>query len=219
MREEKVFAKGFCFAKIFIFFLIGCLFGTYYEQMLWYFNNGTWIEKQGLIYGPFSPIYGIGVVVFILFLGKNNDNRGIIKTYIYSCIIGGAAECITGLLSNILFGVKFWDYTGYYLNIFGLTTIPFMMFWGLLGLILMKIIYPYISNLIEKIPYKIGMPIYYFILIFMVLNCLLTLVAFTRMTLRNEGKEPVTIIGEFCDKNYDDEFMYKNFPTMRKISS
>lgn len=34
--EEKIFAKGYCFAKVFIFFVIGCLIGTYYEEILWF---------------------------------------------------------------------------------------------------------------------------------------------------------------------------------------
>ena len=34
--KNKIFAKGFCFKKIFIFFIIGCLFGTYYEEILWF---------------------------------------------------------------------------------------------------------------------------------------------------------------------------------------
>ena len=34
MAEKKIFAKGYCFAKIFIFFLIGCIIGTYYEEWL-----------------------------------------------------------------------------------------------------------------------------------------------------------------------------------------
>ena len=40
-KETKVFAKGFCFAKIFILFLLGCIFGTYYEEILWRFTNGA----------------------------------------------------------------------------------------------------------------------------------------------------------------------------------
>ena len=70
--EEKVFAKGYCFTKLFIFFVLGCLIGTYYEEVLWFIKYGEITTRQGLIYGPFSPIYGVGVLAFVLLLGKND---------------------------------------------------------------------------------------------------------------------------------------------------
>ena len=82
--EQKVFAKGYCFAKIFIFFVLGCLIGTYYEEILWFVKYGEITNRQGLIYGPFSPIYGVGILVFVLLLGKKNDTRSILKTFLYA---------------------------------------------------------------------------------------------------------------------------------------
>lgn len=214
-KKEKVFAKGYCFTKIFIFFVIGCLFGTYYEEILWFIGNGEWVNRQGLIYGPFSPIYGVAVSVYIILLGKHNEDRGIIKTYIYSVLIGGIAEFGISFIAESVFGVKFWDYTGYFLNIAGRTTIPFMLAWGLLGTILMKVIYPYISKWIEKIPYKIAQPIYIILLIFLSVDIFITYSAFGRMAFRNQEKEPFTIVGQVYDAIYDDTFMYNKFPAMR----
>ena len=90
--EEKVFAKGYCFTKLFIFFVLGCLIGTYYEEVLWFIKYGEITTRQGLIYGPFSPIYGVGVLAFVLLLGKKNDARSILKTFLYACLIGGITE-------------------------------------------------------------------------------------------------------------------------------
>ena len=72
-KKEKKFAEGYCFKKIFIFFLIGCLIGTYYEEILHFIKTSNWESRGGLIYGPFSPIYGLGVAVFVILLGKNNE--------------------------------------------------------------------------------------------------------------------------------------------------
>ena len=47
--EKKVFAKGWCFAKIFFMFFIGCIIGTYYEEILNYVRNGVWESRQGII--------------------------------------------------------------------------------------------------------------------------------------------------------------------------
>ena len=213
--EQKVFAKGYCFAKIFIFFVLGCLIGTYYEEILWFVKYAEITNRQGLIYGPFSPIYGVGILVFVLLLGKKNDTRSILKTFLYACLIGGITEYVTGFIADTCFGVKFWDYSNHFLNIHGRTTIPFVIGWGILGTFLMKLIYPKVSNWIEKIPYKIGQPIYIILLIFILLDIFITYSAFARMAWRNSGKNPFTPLGSIYDKVYDDEFMYEKFPVMR----
>ena len=71
-NEKPVFAKGWCFAKIFFMFFIGCIIGTYYEEILNLIRTGVWESRQGIIYGPFNPIYGFGFAGFTLLLGKNN---------------------------------------------------------------------------------------------------------------------------------------------------
>lgn len=47
---------------------------------------------------------------------------------------------------------QIWDYFNIPLNINGRTTLPFMVFWGLGGMVLMKLVYPFVSKWIEKIP-------------------------------------------------------------------
>lgn len=212
--EEKVFAKGYCFAKIFIFFFIGCLIGTYYEEILWYVRFHEVVDRQGLIYGPFSPIYGVGVAIFVICLGKRNDERSLGKTLLYAALIGGGTEFATSWIADVVFGVEFWDYTGYFLNIAGRTTIPFMIGWGLGGTFLMKVVYPFVSKYLEKIPYHIAHPMYLIVLVFITADIIVTYTAFGRMALRNSGKEPLTFIGEWMDDVYDNEFMYERFPVM-----
>ena len=198
--KDKIFAQGYCFPKIFIFFILGCLLGTYYEEILWYIRFGEVTNRDGLIYTPLSPIYGVGVLIFVLLLGRHNESRNLLKTFIYASLIGGMTEYITGFIASTFFGVKFWDYSNYFLNIQGLTTIPFMVFWGIGGTILMKVIYPWLSKWIEKIPYKIGQPIYLVILIVVIVDLFLTYSAFFRMGMRNAGKKPLTFVGDIYDK-------------------
>lgn len=214
MEEKKIFAKGYCFAKIFMIFTIGCIIGTYYEQFLTLFKDGVWESRQGVIYGPFNPIYGFGFAIFVILLGKNNDKRKWYITYLYSCIIGGVTEYTLSLMGEKLFQVNAWDYSFQFLNIGGRTTIPFMLFWGLGGLIFMKFIYPALSKLIEKIPYnfaKFAFPIF---VTFMSLNIVVSYTAVLRQNFRKQGKPPVTFIGKLYDDIYTDEFLEKVFPNM-----
>lgn len=216
--EQKVFAKGYCFAKIFIFFLIGCVIGTYYEELINFIKYGSYSSRQGLIYGPFSPIYGVGVAIFVICLGRNNEQRSLWKTLLYASLIGGFTEYMTSWIADVFFNLEFWNYTGYFLNIAGRTTIPFMIGWGIGGTILMKVIYPFVSKWIEKIPYRIAHPIYIAVLIFIIIDVLLTYTALGRMALRDQKVKPYTFIGEWFDNVYNDEYLYHKFPVMRPDS-
>lgn len=214
-ENNKIFKSGICFAKLFVIFLIGCVFGTFYEEILHFITHREWSNRQAMIFGPFNPIYGIPAVIFILILGKDNEKRSIIKTYLYSVIIGGVAEYGVGFFIETLFGVKFWDYDGYFLNIDGKTTLPFMLFWGILGVILLKVIYPFVSEKLENIPYRIAQPVYTVTLVFMIFNSVITYGAFGRMASRNKGIEPNTFIGEFYDKVFNNSYMTQKFPAMK----
>lgn len=58
------------FYKLIWLFMIGSVSG-YVVEMLWcYIRNGYFESRQGLLYGPFSPVYGIGCVIFTILLYK-----------------------------------------------------------------------------------------------------------------------------------------------------
>ncbi|MEG2410756.1 MAG: putative ABC transporter permease, partial [Erysipelotrichaceae bacterium] len=135
--------------------------------------------------------------------------------YFWSCIIGGVAEFSLSLIGEKLFGGTSWDYTGYFLNIGGRTTVPYMLFWGLGGMAILYLVYPLLSKLIEKIPFKIGRVIYPIFLIFMILNMIVSYTALFRQGNREKGQPPMTFIGELCDQVYTDDFLYTIYPNMK----
>lgn len=219
LSDKRTFALGFCFDKLFLIFMIGSMVGTYYEQILnlvkYYLENGTifWEFRRGVIYGPFNPLYGFGAIVMILCLAKKK--RPWYKTLGYGMILGGVVEYTFSWLQETFVGTTSWDYTGYFLNIGGRTTIPFMIAWGVMGLIFADIVYPFISNLIEKIPYLLGKWMTVILVIFMSLNMFISWTALFRQTLRREGVEPYTSVGKFYDKVYTDEVLNRYYPNMR----
>jgi len=212
--KERIFAKDWGYSRIFLIFVIGCLIGTLYEQCTNYISNGVWQSRSALLYGPFNPTYGIGVALFILVLGKNNDKRKWYMTFFFTFLLGGIAEYFASFFEECFFNASSWDYTGYFLNINGRTTIPYMIGWGFAGLIFMKFVYPYLCKLLMKIPYKIGNLIVICFTIFMAANIILTFTALYRKDQRLKGKNPKTFIGEFCDKNYSNEYLEKKYPNM-----
>ena len=89
-----------------------------------------------------------------------------------------------------------------------------MIVWGLLGVIFVHIIYPFLSNLIEKTPKDIGDKVMPFITILMCLNMFISFSAVIRQNFRRNNIEPLTHYGEFLDKHYNDERMKKTYNNM-----
>lgn len=46
-------------AVIFWIFIIGSILGYIYEMIVVLFQKGYFESRQGLIYGPFTPVYGV----------------------------------------------------------------------------------------------------------------------------------------------------------------
>ncbi len=217
VKNEEKFAEGFCFYKLFLIFIIGCIFGVIYEELILNFfrfliNGSFHIEpRRGLLYGPFSPVYGFGAVIMSLFV---KEKRSPFKTFLYTALAGGIVEYLVSFLQETFTHSVSWDYTGKLLNINGRTTVIFMIVWGLLGVIFVHIIYPFLSNLIEKIPKDIGNKVMPFITILMCLNMFISFSAVIRQNFRRNNVEPFTHYGDFLDKHYNDERMKKTYNNM-----
>lgn len=217
-ETEKVFAKGFSFYKLFIIFVVGSVIGVYYEEILHMvkvlMKTGVveWVSRRGVIYGPFNPLYGAGFVLFIVALGRKR--RPAWKTILYGALIGGTFEYFINLFQEIFLGTTSWNYSHQFLNIDGRTTIPIMLFWGIAAYILVEIFYPWLSSIVEKIPYRLGVICTNILCVFLCIDMLVSWTAVLRQTLRRNNIPPYTPVGKFYDRHYNDEFLEKYYPNM-----
>ena len=142
------------FFNIFWLFMIGCVFGlvveTLYHRVVW----GEWQDRAGLLWGPFSPIYGCGAVVLTACLNRLWRSHPLL-IFCASAVIGGAFEYFVSWFMEVAFGITAWDYTGQWLSIDGRTSGKYMVFWGFLGVVWIKLLLPRILWLINRIPWKV----------------------------------------------------------------
>lgn len=217
--NNKIFGKRLSFTKLFIIFLIGSLFGNYYEMILnlvrHYLKDGSifWEVRRGLIYFPLSPVYGLGAVIITYFLAEKNYKW--YQILIYGSLLGGLTEYTVSLLQEVFTGTSSWNYINKPLDINGRTTIPIMILWGILCLLFIKLIYPYLSNLIEKIPYEIGTKITKILVVIICIDMFISFGAVIRQDLRRNNIDPITPLGNFFDKVYTDERLKKAYPNMK----
>lgn len=219
MKKKKKFAKGICLKKIFFIFVVGCIIGVIWEGSLNYFKmiirgfEPIFRLYKGVIYGPFSPVYGFGAVLITIFLCEKNLKD--IEIFLYGSILGGLLEYMISFLQETFIGTISWDYSNKLLNINGRTTIIYIIFWGLLCLIFAKYVYPFISNLIEKIPVKYGNIIFISLFTFITLDCFISWTALYRRYERRNEIPPKTKIGEYYDNVYPDRRLDKIFSNMK----
>lgn len=211
-------AELLSFKRMFIIFIIFSFLGCLYEDILFmtknYINYGIldYTTKRGLLYLELSPIYGWGACIMIYILGRKPRQK--IEYFYIGSLIGGTFEYIISFLQETFTGTTSWDYSTYFLNINGRTTIPYMLFWGLLCYILMVKIYPFITRKLEKVPQKLENTIYHILLVVVTIDMIISFSACIRMGLRHEGYSPLTKYGEILDKVYNDERMKKSYTNM-----
>ncbi len=107
------------------------------------------IINTGFLRGPFCPIYGIGATIMFLFL-EGFENKPILL-FIIAIIILTAWEYLVGIFLEKAFHTKYWDYSDHKFNFQGRICLTNSICWGILGVLFVKYIHPFIQQIIGKI--------------------------------------------------------------------
>lgn len=208
--NNQIFACGLNFYKLFWIFLIASIIGTIVEAIWCYITLGIIEARKGVIYGPLSPIYGYGAVLMTLCTFKIAKKRDL-YIFLICMVIGGVFEWVCSFVQETFLHTISWDYSDTQVNIGGRTNLLFAFCWGILGLLWVKDLYPLLSNLIEKIPKKIGIIITWPLLILVAFDIGISAFAINRKTERYYNIEASNSFEKFLDKHYPDERLDKIF--------
>lgn len=209
-KQESHFAQGMTFYKLFWVFFIGCFAGVVLETIYCLIQRGHYESRVGLIYGPFNLVYGIGALCLSGALYQFR-NRGRVFSFVGGFVVGSVVEYACSWFQEVCFGSTSWDYSNMPYNLNGRICLLYSIFWGILGIFWIKDIYPRMAKWILKIPNKVGKPLTWVLLVFMVFNSVMTLFTSLRWTARREGIEPRNAFEAYLDEHYPDERMQKIF--------
>lgn len=204
--------------KVFYIFIIGSIFGCYMEQIRYYLQRGIWECRAGVIWGPFSEIYGVGAVI-LFFLYVKLRNKSPLTIFGLSSVCGAAFEYIANLFQEMTFHSITWDYSKQPFNLGGRTSLRFAVYWGLLGLFFIKIIYPVLDRQLDNIRGKFVIVFTWFFIIFMAANLLFSSIAVNRWNGRLQGIPSNGYVEEYMDSHYDNDKMKLLFPHMRFVDN
>lgn len=82
-------------------------------------------------------------------IARRRIDRG--KVVLVGGLAGGMLEFAMSLIQQYLLGSRSWNYANEPLNIGGRTTVPFMLFWGLLCYLIVRFILPLVLWLVHLI--------------------------------------------------------------------
>lgn len=209
--KPLVFAQGCSFEKIIWLFVIGAFLGDITETIFCRITAGVWMSRSSVVWGPFSIVWGLAIAAFTLLLYKyrNHSDRFLFLT---GTLLGGAYEYICSVFTELVFGKIFWDYSNIPFNLGGRINLLYCFFWGIAAVVWMKILYPKISVLIEKVPIKYGKIITWIMIVFMTLNICVSCMAMTRSTERANGIPATHTWQQIMDERFDDQRMQKIYP-------
>ncbi len=212
-QECDHFAKGLNGYKLLLVCFIGSFFGVIIE-MLWCLVSRGYIESRaGLVYGPFNLLYGFGAVVLTVTLYKFR-NRGAWISFLGGIIVGSVVEYVCSWGQELVFGTRSWDYSKMPFNINGRICLLYSIFWGILGVLWIKNLYPRMAKLILKIPNRVGKICTWVLLAFFVVNTVMSGIALTRWSQRNAGIPAANTFWQTIDERFPDERMEKVYANM-----
>lgn len=174
------------FFNLFWIFVVCSILGLAIETVFHLAIYHAYQDRAGLLYGPFSPIYGFGGLFMTVALNRFHD-KPIPVIFLISALIGGAFEFTVSWIMQSAFGIVAWDYSGTFLSIDGRTNFMFMCFWGILGVMWVKFLLPILLWMINKIPWKLRYTLTVVCFVFMVVDVVLTVQTIDCWYLREAG--------------------------------
>ena len=201
------------FYRLVWIFVVTSVAGLLIETLVSYPVDHMWKNRAGLVWGPFSPIYGVGCVIITVALNRfaQASNPAL---FLIAAVVGAGFEYLAGWFWEAAFGIVAWSYAGTPGNLGDHTCVGMAVVWGAVGLLWMRVLLPRVVAWSEKVPKRWRTRLAAAMTVFLVLDALVTVGAFDCWYERKAGVPPQTPLEQFFDRHYDDAFMDKRFQTM-----
>ena len=235
-KKEHIKICGISIWRILAYFVVYSVAGFIIETIFGLLTKGVLESRKSFLYGPFCSIYGLGAVLMILPLQKYKKNN--YTLFFAGFFIGSIIEYMVSLVGELIFHIKWWDYSDQMFNINGRICVLFSLFWGLLAIYLMSDINPRIDKFIDfvksKIPANYMKTVIIFSILFLSFDLGITVYALQMFSVRIIHENNLNVSNkqlmdtlyekiyvndqkqkDFIYKFFDNEKMIKTFPNIK----
>ena len=145
----EIMLLGYPLSTLFLYFCFYACAGWCMETIYCSIMEKRFVPR-GFLHGPLCPIYGVGVLLMILFFEPFKDN--LVVFYLVSTVVMSAWEYFVGWFLEVTTHMKYWDYSMYRFNLKGRICLWVCLVWGALSYVCIFWIHPPVAALFAGIP-------------------------------------------------------------------
>lgn len=155
--ESTVYMRNYSIPSLILIFFCMSFIGWFWEvssHVILYHS----FANRGVLHGPWLPIYGVGGLLILMLLKKFREKPAV--EFVLAVILCGVVEYFTGLVLELTHdGQRWWDYTGFFLNLHGRICAEGLLAFGIGGMIIVYFVAPFLDNYFRKIKLQIIIPV------------------------------------------------------------
>lgn len=178
------------------FFVYG--FSGWFLEVIFMFVTTKKLINRGFLNGPICPIYGFGAVILVSTLQFAKGN--IILLFIGGFLLASVLEYVASFVLEKVFNTKWWDYSDLPYNLRGRICLKFSVYWGILSVVLLRIIHPFIKWVLDFIDSEIKPFLVIFLLVILSIDFIVTVWGVLKL---NERLSNIHEIFEKIHENYE----------------
>lgn len=150
-KQKKVetfhYMRHYSIWSLVLLFFIFSFIGWCWEVSLHLVLDGVFVNR-GALHGPWLPIYGAGGVLLLTLLNRLRNHP--VREFFCIIFVCGMVEYWTSYYLEVVYnGKKWWDYSGYFLNLNGRICAEGLLVFGIGGMMIVYIAAPLLDNLIR----------------------------------------------------------------------
>lgn len=213
VREEFLDHMHPVFYHYVIIFMVASVAGLVLEMVWMYVSAGRTELRVGLVWGPFSPLYGFGACLLTMVLWSFRK-APTFQVFLVSAALGGGLEQTTGMLMEDLFHAQSWTYAGLPDAITQWIAWRFLFAWGVIGLVWCRVVMPEVIYRIGEPTNRLQVVVVSLLTAFLILDMLMTVFCFYRKAQRDAGILPANSVEAYVDRHFSDEFIENRFQNL-----
>lgn len=178
---------GYSLYELLLWFWIYSFLGWSFECIYAAIHEGRLINR-GFVHSPFCIIYGFGALSIILLLSPIKSN--IFLLFIVGVIVTSILEFLVYVLLDKIFHQRWWDYSDLKYNFKGILSLESSLAWGVLSVLLLKLLQPFIVYLLTFLPKWLGIDIILVVTIIYVVDFIIS----STIAMKRSGSSKMTIL-------------------------